>query len=507
MSSSSTPTGVHYALVVGVLVSIVCSLGWLMAYKGTNSISELERRARGEEKRREEQSKIVRDLEADIQHIKNLLDSQYSEIGSESTPGTLLWDIRQHITNSGGDESDTYHGMILKLVELKRNAALSRDKLQEQLETERIDYQRQVAELNARLGVEMTARESANRDKTTADIAYQETNTKREAEIVELRKTMAAAREHAEEEQLAAEQMIQKLDRRIANLNIINDRLKIDLELKSSPNFERANGEIRWVDHNSKRVWISLGKADGLKPRATFSVYQKPHSGVGHGTDKGLFGPKDLKGAIEITRVVKSDLSEARIVGENLYRPISRGDSIYSPIWSSGRGEAFSLVGIMDLDGDGHDDRDLLLAQIHTAGGIVDNDVDGNGALRVNGFIPADGKPRINEKTKFVVIGKLPEAARSADPTVLAANQKLLGLRKDLEDTARERGVRVLSLGDFLNYIGYVPKRRLSVPGNNPRQPSPKPNSPSAAGGKSPAPTATRTPNSKNPAGVKVFRQ
>ena len=37
------------------------------------------------------------------------------------------------------------------------------------------------------------------------------------------------------------------------------------------------------------------------------------------------------------------------------------------------------------------------------------------------------------------------------------------------EDAARERGVHVISLSNFLNYIGYVPQRRLVVPGNNSR--------------------------------------
>jgi hypothetical protein len=504
MASSSKPVAVHYALVVFVLISIVCGLGWLLAYKGTNGLAEVERKAREETKRAEEQTRIVRGLQADIQFIKELLNSHYSEIGSESTPGTVLWDIRQHIKTAGGDERDTYNGIILKLAELKRNAALSRDKLQEQLETERLEFQRQVEELNARLGVETTARETANRDKTAADISYHETATKRDAEIVELRKTMAAAREHAEQEQAAAEEMIRKLDRRIANLKIINDRLTVELEQKSSPSFEQANGEIRLVDHISKRVWVSLGKADGLKPRATFSVYQKPHSGVGHGTDRGQFGPKDLKGAIEITRVVNSNLSEGRIVGENIFRPISRGDSIYSPIWSSGRGEAYSLVGIMDVDGDGKDDRDLLVVQIRSAGGVVDNDVDGNGVLRVNGVVSTDGKPRITDKTKYVVIGKLPEVSRSADPKVTAISQKVLGLRKDLEDAARERGVTIISLSNFLNCIGYVPQRRLVAPGDNPR---PKANPNPSANPKSPAPPAAKSQNSKNAAGVKIFRQ
>ena len=45
MAASSKPTGVHYALVVFVLISIVCGLGWLLAYKGANSLSDLRREA------------------------------------------------------------------------------------------------------------------------------------------------------------------------------------------------------------------------------------------------------------------------------------------------------------------------------------------------------------------------------------------------------------------------------------------------------------------------------
>src|SRR5262249_38051211 len=272
---------------------------------------------------------------------------------------------------------------------------------------------------------------------------------------------------------------------------------------KSSPIVERANGEVRWVDHVAKRVWISLGKADGLKPQTTFSVYQKARSGVGHATE-GQYGPQDIKGSIEITRVVKSDLSEARIVGENIYRPIARGDAIYSPLWSSARGEAYSLVGIMDVDGDGKDDRDLLVAQIRTAGGLVDNDVDGNGVLRVHGVVPADGKPRITEKTKYIVVGKLPEAnPRTADPAEMARVQTILGLRKELEDAARERGVHVLSLGDFLTYIGYVPRRRLTAPGNS-APVKQKSNTAPAPGG---AANSGNRPKPAGAPGVKIFRQ
>jgi hypothetical protein len=37
---------------------------------------------------------------------------------------------------------------------------------------------------------------------------------------------------------------------------------------------------------------------------------------------------------------------------------------------------------------------------------------------------------------------------------------------KTLVSEARQRGVRLVNLDDFLAYIGYVPKRRLFLPGD-----------------------------------------
>jgi len=321
--------------------------------------------------------------------------------------------------------------------------------------------------LNAKLTAEKSSRDAADKAKIDADNEHQEKIKKRDDDIAELRKAITTTQQQADEEREAAQKKIKDYEQRVASLTVINKKLNSELDEKTRVSFEVPDGEVRWVDHLGKRVWINLGEADGLKPRTTFSVYKKSHSGVGRGTEKGQIGGEDIKGAIEITRVLEANLSEARIVNEDIYSPISKGDPIYSPLWSSGRGEAFSIVGIMDLDGDGKDDRDLLNEAVATAGAVIDNDVDEKGILRVDGKIPDDGKSRITEKTKFLVIGKIPEIADTADPDEIATIQKILGLRKDLEDAARERGVRVLSLGDFVSYIGYVPRSRLFIPGND----------------------------------------
>jgi len=128
----------------------------------------------------------------------------------------------------------------------------------------------------------------------------------------------------------------------------------------------------------------------------------------------------------------------------------------------AGRGEAFSIIGIMDLDGNGRDNR-VQLKRILAAGGHwIDNEVDVKGILRVKGKIPE--KPWFGEKTKFVVVGMIPEVADTDDASEIAAIQKIIRLRKVFFEMARERGIRVVSLSDFLKYLGYSPDRRVFVP-------------------------------------------
>jgi hypothetical protein len=221
---------------------------------------------------------------------------------------------------------------------------------------------------------------------------------------------------------------------------------------------------IRWIDPVSRKVWISLGEADGVKPRTTFNVYKKVHSGVGRGTVGPDFTDEGIKGSIEVTRVTEAHLSEGRIVNEDIRNPIAKGDPIYSPLWKAGHDEAYSVIGTIDLDGDGTDDRDLFGEIIRTAGATIDNDVDSQGVLRVNGQIPDDGQPRLSERTKFLIIAKIPEITETTDAEEKARLLKIAELRKTLEEAARERGVPIVSLSDFLKYVGYKSQPRLIGP-------------------------------------------
>lgn len=116
--------------------------------------------------------------------------------------------------------------------------------------------------------------------------------------------------------------------------------------------FEAPDGEITLVDNVTKHVWIDKGERDHLRPQVTFSVYTKDHQGIARST-------ADVKAKVEVV-AVEARTARCRILEEDLTRPIAPGDPIYTPLWHSGMVEKIAFVGIIDLDGDGKSDRELL---------------------------------------------------------------------------------------------------------------------------------------------------
>lgn len=467
MAASSKPTGVHVALIIFVLISITCGVGWLMAYKGAGSISELRKERDDAKAKMKEQEDNFRKTKDGIDKLKTALGTDSEEVGADAgQPNSMLAEIKVMMDTFGGGVKDpTLKQTLIKLNQQYRDAALARQTLEQQKIDEIATFEQKLSEANKERDTALKAKEDAFKDKSNSDKTHQEEIAQKDAIIAEYKKEYQDTQAQLVELKDSTDKRIAELEKRISGLVAMNKKIAAELDEKTRPSFEKPSGQIRFVDTVGKKVWIDIGEAEGVKPRTTFSVYKKQHSGVGRGTVRGTVGGEDIKASIEVTRVMEAHLSEARILTEDIYSPIMKGDPIYSPLWSAGHDEAFSFVGIVDLNGDKKDDRDLLQEMVATAGATIDNDVSPKGVLTVNGK-EAD-KPVITEKTKFVVIGKIPEVAETSDKDEIAAILRVNAFRVDLENSARERGVRVVSLSDFLTYIGYKSQRRLFVPGSD----------------------------------------
>src|SRR5262249_12315167 len=133
------------------------------------------------------------------------------------------------------------------------------------------------------------------------------------AELAQANESLATSRSEVDRIHAEMEKRLVELDQRIASLAEIRPGPRAELQEPSGP-FAFPQGEIRWIDHVGRRVWINLGEANGLKPRTTFNVYHKTRSRVNGWKVEVAISPDEVKGSIEVTRVLEANLSEARIL-------------------------------------------------------------------------------------------------------------------------------------------------------------------------------------------------
>jgi hypothetical protein len=126
-------------------------------------------------------------------------------------------------------------------------------------------------------------------------------------------------------------------------------------------------------------------------------------------------------------------------------------------LWNPGRSENFSFVGKIDIDQDGKEDRETLHEIVASHGARIDNEVDAKGNMTGSG---------IDVNTKFLVIGDIPEIADVDDKDAENVILEIKKHQKELLKQAREQGVRVISLNDFLKYMGYIPQSKVFRPGD-----------------------------------------
>lgn len=458
----SKPIGYQVAVIILSLGIVVLGTLVYMDYKQIRQVTAENLKSTADRQKIEAAERKVREEFEDLKKLTGNPGDDYG-LGDDQNVtkvrGSNLADIAK-----ATPAEPTHKAAINTLVQRAKDLEDERNKiradyeaLQRNLLDLRNQYQTQVDQQNA-------GRTKAEGDLSAAIKNKDEEVRSKQKRIDELTQAANEAATELENEKAARAAEVKKLETEMATLKKINDRLTEEIDKITKTSFEVADGEIRWVDNQNGRVWINLGEADNLPKRTTFSVYTKSHNGVARGSD-------DIKGAIEVTRIIDAHTAEARIIKDDLYQPIAKGDPIFTPIWSPGRKENFSFVGIIDLDGDGKSDRLKLHELVAGAGATIDNEVDDDGRrIRYlkfpNDFVDyGEGVPGIDVNTKFLVIGEIPDLSLAATDEDKERITRILKHRKDLGDEAKQQGVRIVNLNDFLSWIGYVPQRKLFVPG------------------------------------------
>jgi len=445
-AATNKPGAVHYALVLFVILSVVLGITTYMFQRG-----ESDRMVENAKLTADNQNlnKLQRDLDESVEALKKRIGINLSKVDDATNPqnqATVVGGLNGEISANGRDVAGTN---VIETLRKMREAidAIAADRdakaakiqsLEKELLALKDQYQAQVDKYS-------NDAKGANREKITVIADRDEKINAKTQEIAKLRSELNSTKDELSQEKESRDKERKDLQNKIVGLEIRIDALREKIDDLEKLSFEVADGKIRRVEHTNHTVWINLGEQDFLKPRTTFSVYGQENQGVGRGAE-------DIKGKIEVTRILGPHMAEARIIDEDLYRPIVSEDLIYTPIWSPGLIERISIVGTIDLDNDGRSDREQFHEMMKVAGCIIDNEVDDDGNR-----IPEDGK--ITVQTRFLVRGDIPDLA-DASPDDKEKIQKIMTVVSEMQNEARINGVRVIKLNDFLAYIGYHSKRR-----------------------------------------------
>lgn len=281
-------------------------------------------------------------------------------------------------------------------------AARARDTATTGLATEKTNYDTSLADINKKIGDQATLL-------TT-------TFTANKSKIDGLERDLGVAQGQVLENQ--------------TTIRRLTDRNK-ELTSGGTPT-ENPDGKITLVNQRQRMVWIDVGRADGLQKQVSFSVFDHDVNGI---------TSEKPKGRIEVVSLSGDHMAQCRILEDQASNPIIPGDIIHTPTWSPGQRMRFAIAGIMDVDGDGKDDFELVRNLITLNGGVIDAELKPDGT-RVG---------EITASTRYFVIGKQPDETSSE-----AARSQYI---KMYEETQR-LGIDHLPLAKLLTMMGWKPEER-----------------------------------------------
>jgi hypothetical protein len=277
------------------------------------------------------------------------------------------------------------------------------------------------------------------------------------------------------------------LTNKLADTTQKNDSFKRDVSIRLQDLKDRLNlnqntlgkaiGHISHVDYSHGEVRVDVSKSTGAKPMMVFTIFDESARGIP--TDKP-------KGTIELISVGDQD-SLARIVEtKDSTNPIRRYDQIYSPAFTPDNPERFALVGRIDMNRDGKDDRGDLIRLIEQAGGYVEYDLPPPGVDRTPGRLAVEKTfAKLKEPVPPVTgraSGKITPLAKAyiyddrgtlRDPAMAQKDQALTpegqAFSKEYSEATREaraNGVSPMRLERLLTQLGYTYSPSGILPGS-----------------------------------------
>jgi hypothetical protein len=433
--------------IIAIILVVVLIVPLVIMGRQQQTLYDNEKNAKKEQS---EAAQKAAKLEEEVKDLKKLI----------SKPGTASLDElqKQHAEIMGkaqpgeNDSVRTYYETLTVLLgdlDKEREGRKATQDKYAQLES---DFNNEKSKNDALLAKEMKERRLAENARDKDKREFLSTKEDYDQKFKEAQEKQNATLAKAEREKFALNDRATQLEISNRDIRDTNTNLASMLEDVRNPNVECPAGKIISVDQEAGLAVVNLGSADGLMVRTMFSVYHPSITGLSFRTAPVGRDPiycdvckrevsRDVsKASIEVMRILSPHRAEVRILDDILTDPIMVGDVVYSPIWRPGQKLRFALTAGMRLPGSVAG-SEAVRRLIESNGGVVDCWIEDHVASGEDHL-----KGSMTDLTNYIVVNE--GAAHELDPEVASIQAGLL-------DSARNKAIKTISLGDLLNRMGW----------------------------------------------------
>ncbi len=233
----------------------------------------------------------------------------------------------------------------------------------------------------------------------------------------------------------------------------------------------KSIGRVTYVDYSRGETRLGINRGNGVRPLMRFTVFDRDARGIPNDRPKGTV---EIISAGDPGRGERDSLAKI-IETKDSTNPIRYNDQLYSPSLPADSPTRFALVGKMDINRDGKDDRTELIRMIEQSGGIIEYDLAppgidrGPGRQAVERAFARAGEPvpprtglawgRIS-MAKAYVIDERRNLVGNANTEGTGLTAEDVAFNKEKSEATREArtsGVPPMQLSRLLTELGYSP--------------------------------------------------
>lgn len=365
------------------------------------------------------------------------MTEQLGNFADDPSMGPILDDYKKAMNLFARSVDDPSDKNLLKLPEYLLETIRARN---EDMEANRLKTEQLANDLQATVQRETAARTAAEEaaKKAENDLAATRVALAKEVADVNQKRLETIAAFDANKAKFDAE--IKDVQQKLATvttenvgLSAKNTELQDKLNELIKPDFASPQGRVVRVANGSRRVWIDLGKDDGVRPGVVFSVLD---------VDTVNTSEAKPKAKVVVTQVLSERMCIAEAIDLDYGNIIVSEDLVYSPAWRPGRKVGFALVGEMDINGDGKDDIQQVRELIQIAGGTIDAEK-----------TASNEAGRIDYNTTWLVLGTDLTLSETDSDLQRAQRQAKAKAYAEFIKVGDRNGVQKISLDKLMGYL------------------------------------------------------